>query len=332
MLIGVIASVNKKKKKGTQEETITIVNLGDEYKEQKERLSLILDADEESKQSKKARKLARKAERNKKKAEAKAEAKSETSEKDEKVGKQRLFVLEFTGSSRAQEVDTLRKEITALLSLTREGDEVLLKLESPGGVVDGYGLGASQLQRIRDHGIYLTVAVDKVAASGGYLMACVANHIAAAAFSEIGSIGVVTQIPNVHRFLKNHDIDVDVLTAGKYKRTMTMFGENTPEGKEKMLEDLASVHELFKAQVSAHRPQIDIEHIATGEYWYGTKALQLHLIDEIATSDELICKALETKDVYAISTEKEKSLVEKIGLQVETTVRNVFMNLLHARA
>ena len=108
-----------------------------------------------------------------------------------------------------------------------------------------YGLAASQMQRIRDKKLKLTVCVDKVAASGGYMMAVVADKIIAAPFAVLGSIGVLAQVPNFHRLLKKHDVDFEMLTAGKYKRTLTMFGENTDKGREKFQEDIEDTHVLF---------------------------------------------------------------------------------------
>lgn len=246
--------------------------------------------------------------------------------------KPRLFVLSFKGEVQAEEVSDLSKEITATLALIDKGDEILVKLESPGGVIDGYGLGASQLKRIRDRNIPLTVAVDKVAASGGYMMACIGNKIVAAPFSEIGSIGVVAQIPNVHRFLKKHDVDVDILTAGKYKRTMTMLGENTEEGRQKFIEELNEAHRLFKAFVHEHRPQVDIEKIATGEYWFGTQARELNLVDEIATSDDIILDAMDTKDVFLVRTKKEETWLEQLGVHTESAVVRIITSLVHGHA
>ncbi|MDG1233549.1 MAG: protease SohB, partial [Pseudomonadales bacterium] len=201
----------------------------------------------------------------------KEKEKHKTQKKDVKEGegpKPRMFVIDFVGDVQASEVVNLREEITAILSVAEEQDEVLVRLESPGGVVHGYGLAASQLQRIRNKSVPLTVAVDKVAASGGYMMACIANKIIAAPFSLLGSIGVVAQIPNFHRVLKKNDIDVEILTAGEYKRTLTLFGENTDKAREKFVDDLEDVHELFKDFVSDNRPQVDIEKVATGEAWF----------------------------------------------------------------
>ncbi|MBT4493665.1 MAG: protease SohB [Gammaproteobacteria bacterium] len=212
----------------------------------------------------------------------------------------RLFVLDFKGDIQASEVTNLREEITAVLSVAGEGDEVLVRLESPGGVVHGYGLAASQLQRIRNRGVSLTVAVDKVAASGGYMMACIANKLIAAPFAILGSIGVVAQLPNFHRLLKKNEIDFEVLTAGEYKRTLTVFGENTDKAREKFVDDLEDVHRLFKDFVSDHRPSVEIEEVATGEAWFGTRALDRKLVDELKTSDEYLVDRCDEMDVFQV--------------------------------
>ncbi|MFP6837776.1 MAG: protease SohB, partial [Pseudomonadales bacterium] len=213
-----------------------------------------------------------------------AKSKSDSGEGGDSADKRRVFVLDFLGDLQASAVKNLSTEITAVLTLAQASDEVVVRVESPGGVVHGYGLAASQLDRIKQHGVPLVVVVDKIAASGGYLMAAVADKVIAAPFAVMGSIGVVAQIPNVHRLLKKHDVDVEILTAGKYKRTLTVLGENTEEGRQKFVEELEDVHSLFQEFVSNHRPQVAIEAVATGETWYGQRAIDVKLIDEICTS------------------------------------------------
>ena len=227
------------------------------------------------------------------------------------VTKPCLYVLDFKGSMDAHEVTSLREEISAVLAVASAQDEVLLRTESPGGVVHGYGTAASQLERLRKGGIRLTVAVDKVAASGGYMMACVADRIVAAPFAIIGSIGVVAQIPNFHRLLKKNDIDVELHTAGQFKRTLTLFGENTEQGREKFREDLNETHELFKRFVHEQRPSLDIDSVATGEHWFGSQAKEKGLIDAIGTSDDLLIAELDNHEVIAVRYTRRKRLMDR---------------------
>ena len=259
----------------------------------------------ESKESKKAAKL---------EAKALKDAGSATA-----AGRRRIYVIDFHGDLNASQVDHLRNEITGVLANAREQDEVVVRLESPGGLVHGYGLAASQLDRIRRRGVPLIVAVDKVAASGGYLMAVVANRILAAPFAVLGSIGVMAQIPNVHRLLKRHDVDVEVLTAGKYKRTLTVLGENTEEGRRKFIEELEDVHRLFKDFVAEHRSQLDMEMVATGETWYGQHAMDVKLVDEIATSDEYLLARSEEADIYEVRWVEHKRPIERLLAHVESS-------------
>ena len=233
----------------------------------------------------------------------------------------RLFLCEFIGDLRAEAVASLREEISAILSVANASDEVAIVLESAGGTIHGYGLAASQLRRIRDRGVRVTVIVDKVAASGGYMMACVADLIIAAPFAIIGSIGVVAQVPNFNRLLRKHDIDFELITAGRYKRTLTMFGENTNAGREKFQAEVDDAHALFKEFVGTHRPQVDIERVATGEYWFGTRALDLGLVDRLATSDEYIGNAAQDRNVYRVRVERPKSLLERLLAPVQTLAR-----------
>ena len=225
----------------------------------------------------------------------------------------RLFVLEFIGSMDAKETDALREEVSAILAVAKPEDEVLLKLESGGGVVHGYGLAASQLNRFRLHNIPLTIAVDKVAASGGYMMACVANKLLAAPFAIIGSIGVIAQLPNFHKLLKKNDVDFEQFTAGEFKRTVTLFGENTDKGRQKFQQELEETHSLFKDFVSQQRPQLDVTKVATGEHWFGYQALALNLIDELSTSDDYLQAALKHRQVLSVRYQLRKGLADKLG-------------------
>lgn len=235
--------------------------------------------------------------------------------KSEKSGaprRPRVFVLDFHGDLEATRVTALREEISALLQVARPDDEVLLRLESPGGVVHGYGLAASQLRRVRDRGLRLTAAVDKLAASGGYLMACVAGRIIAAPFAIIGSIGVVGQLPNFNRLLREHHIDYELHTAGEYKRTLTLFGENSEAARAKFRDELEQTHGLFKAFVAENRPQLALERVATGEHWYGTQALPLGLIDEVRTSDDYLLERVRTADVFELHYRTRRNLREQL--------------------
>lgn len=231
--------------------------------------------------------------------------------KAEDETKKRIFVLEFDGDIKASAVANLREEISAILCVAAPDDEVVLCLESGGGMIAHYGLAASQLRRLREKKIPLTVIVDKVAASGGYLMACVAEKIVAAPFSIIGSIGVLAQLPNFHRYLKSKDIDFEQLTAGNFKRTLTMFGENTDKARHKMQEELEEIHSFFKEFIQKNRPQVNVDKVATGEHWLGMKALELNLVDHLSTSDDYLLSAREHADIYQINFATKKTMLEK---------------------
>jgi serine protease SohB len=243
---------------------------------------------------------------------------------------QKIFVLDFKGDIQASAVENLREEITLILATAKAGrDRVVVRLESPGGMVHGYGLAAAQLVRLRDAGFHLTICVDKVAASGGYMMACIANEIISAPFAVVGSIGVVAQVPNFNRLLKEHNVDFELYTAGQYKRTVTMFGENTPEGKAKFEEELQQTHILFKHFVEKYRPQLNVDKVATGEHWYGQDALDLNLVDKLQTSDEYLLALLPQHDVYVINTRKKATLGEKLGLQAAQMADSLIPAVMH---
>ena len=247
-----------------------------------------------------------------------------------KKNNQKIYVLDFKGDIQASAVENLREEITLILATAKAGkDRVVVRLESPGGAVHGYGLAAAQLVRLRDAGFNLTICVDKVAASGGYMMACIANEIVSAPFAVVGSIGVVAQVPNFNRLLKEHHVDFELYTAGQFKRTVTMFGENTEEGKAKFEEELQQTHVLFKHFIEKYRPQLNVEKVATGEHWYGQDAKGLNLVDQLKTSDEYILGLLAQHDVYVIQTRRKPTLGEKLGLQAAQMADTLIPSMLN---
>lgn len=261
------------------------------------------------------------------KSEKKKNKEADKKEEKNHITKPRLFVLSFDGDIKASQTENLREEITAVLSVATPADEVVLRLESPGGLVHGYGLAASQLLRVREKNIPLTICVDKVAASGGYLMSCVATKILAAPFAIVGSVGVVAQVPNFHRLLKKHDVDYKEYTAGDFKRTVSVFGEITEKGERKFVEQLEETHLLFKSFVRQYRPQLDVEKIATGEYWYGQKAIELKLVDHIQTSDDYLTSLTEKAQIVQVRYEKKQSLQEKLSAAMGKAVEHALVRV-----
>ena len=307
LVVGIVGSLGQKAKKHAAGH-LEVRKLNEEFKHAQDALRHAVLTPEVYKKEEKAKE---KEEKKARKARKKDKVKEDEAAEDIR---KRLYVLDFNGDIKASAVSGLREEITAVLGLARPEDEVLVRLESPGGIVPGYGLAASQLVRIRNKNIHLTVAVDKVAASGGYMMACNADKIISAPFAVLGSIGVIAQLPNFNRLLKKHDVDVEMHTAGEFKRTLTLFGENTEKGRKKFLEDLEDTHVLFKEFVGEQRPQLDIDKVATGEIWYGRRAVEEKLVDEILTSDEFITDRLEDYDIFQIKHHAKVTVAEKLGL------------------
>jgi serine protease SohB len=245
-----------------------------------------------------------------KKSEWKAEAKAQK-QKDKSLATEerpRVFVIDFKGDLKASAVPSLREEINSVLDVVREQDQIVVRLENYGGVVHEHGLAASQLARIREHNVPLTICVDKVAASGGYLMASVANEICVAPFAILGSIGVIAQIPNFHKLMDEHGVGFEQITAGKYKRTVTMFGENTDADRAKLKQELEEVHLMFIEAVSQYRPDLDLEKVATGEHWYGSRAIELGLADQLKTSDDLLATLAADRDLYRVTYKVKQPL------------------------
>ena len=310
LVIGAITSSSQRQAKAGKKGTIKVTRLNEHFEEMRDTLRhKVLNKHELkalTRQEKKAEKEASKAE--------KARAKTQQHDEGEpQERKPRVYVLNFKGNIPADAVENLREEITAVLSMAEQQDEVLLRLESPGGMVHAYGLAASQLVRIKNKQIPLTICVDKVAASGGYMMACLADKLVAAPFAIIGSIGVLIQLPNFNRVLKKYDVDYEQISAGEFKRTLSTFGEITEKGREKVQEEVETIHLIFKSWVKEHRPSVEIDKIATGETWVGSQAKERYMVDEIRTSDECIVKSCETADVYEVEFESKKSLQDKMG-------------------
>ncbi|EKD78167.1 MAG: hypothetical protein ACD_42C00018G0005 [uncultured bacterium] len=293
----------KAKAKAEKQGVLHIKKINEQYDEMSEIINDVI----QTKAEKKALKLAHKKEVKKTK------------------DKNRIFVIHFDGDIKATAVDDLRETITAILLTAKPTDHVLLCLESGGGIVNGYGLAASQLQRLRDAKIYLTIAIDKIAASGGYMMACVANEIIAAPFSIIGSIGVIAQLPNFHRLLEKNNIEFEQITAGQYKRTLTVFGKNTSEGREKLQEEINDTHDLFKTFVKTQRAQVNIDEVATGEHWFAAQCVEKKLIDKLQTSDDYLLSRKDEFDVYELEFKTKQSLMKRLNIFVQNSLHQLFL-------
>ena len=303
LLLSSLFQMRQQQKKRFGEGEFSISCLNEEYGEQQVHMHQMLNDEKSHKQWLKKREKAQKEEENQKPC---------------------LFVLDFEGDIEASATDALREHINMILQVAGPGDRVMVRLESGGGLVYAYGLAAAQLHRLRAKEIPLTICVDKVAASGGYMMACLANEIIASPFAILGSVGVIGSLPNFHKLLKKHDIDYEEHTAGPYKRSLTMFGENTPEDRRQFEHELAITHELFKNHISAYRPQLDVETIATGETWYGSQAVANHLIDRVGTSDDFILEHLDHYRVYLLTKEEKQSALDNL--------KERFLGLLSLRA
>ena len=296
------------------EQSLEVQCLIDRFDQFERQLRLAVISKSEYKAQEKARKKAHKAQAKAKKKALRREKPAE----NEADSRRRVFVLNFKGDIKASAVASLREEITALLTFVRREDEVVVRLDNAGGLVHEHGLAASQLMRIKDHGVKLVVAVDKVAASGGYMMACVADRIVAAPFAILGSIGVLLQLPNFHRLLDAHGVEFEQVKGGEYKRNLTLFGENSDADRDKAQQDVEDTHSLFKQFVVAHRPQLDLDKVATGEHWYGLRAKELALCDELQTSDDYLLSASKEADIYALEYATPKSFGKRLAGVLES--------------
>ena len=328
VVIGFLVMVGQNRRQHSKAGHIEVRNLNEEFEDMTDTLDHAMMDKFQFKQLRKAQEKADKIQTKQDKAEAKKQAKQAKAEgidaasEEHSVAnvKKRTFVIDFDGDIKASAVEFLRHEISAIISVGKVTDEIIMRLDSSGGMVHTYGLAASQLGRINSAKIPLTICVDQVAASGGYMMACMANHITAAPFALVGSIGVVAEVPNVHRLLKKHSIDVEVLTAGEHKRSLTVIGENTRKGRDKFVEDLQQTHGLFKSWVKLQRPQLDMDQVANGDVWYGQQAIELGLVDAVGTSDEVLQEAVKQSDVLLIEYVAKKTIGERFGIAAVTGI------------
>jgi len=317
VVIGSIVAAGAKGRKLVHKGHIEVKNLNEQF-------STMTDLLKEAVLDKHDLKLEHKAEKKKLKEEEKAKKKADKKGEQQDY-KKRVYVLDFDGDIKASAVESLKHEITAVLSMAETKDEIVVRLESGGGMVHSYGLASSQLARIKNAGIPLTITVDRVAASGGYMMACIADKLVAAPFAILGSIGVVAQVPNFHRLLKDNKIDFEMHTAGEFKRTLTMFGENTDKARHKFQEDMEDTHELFKEFVAEYRPKLDVANVATGEVWFGRRAISKDLVDELITSDEYLSAEAANADIYEVGYIEKKTLSEKMGMSLQQTIDAVIL-------
>jgi serine protease SohB len=338
VVIGFLVMAGQNRRQLSKAGHIEVRNLNEEFEDMTDTLDHAMMDKFQFKQLRKSQEKADKLQTKQDKADAKKQAKqikaegsSVTSEDEVPAAKKRTFVLDFDGDVKASAVEFLRHEISAIISVAKVTDEIIMRLDSSGGMVHTYGLAASQLGRINTANIPLTICVDQIAASGGYMMACMANHITAAPFALVGSIGVVAEVPNVHRLLKKHSIDVEVLTAGEHKRSLTVMGENTRKGRDKFVEDLQQTHGLFKSWVKQQRPHLDIDKVANGDVWYGQQAIDMGLVDAVGTSDEVLQEAVKQSDVLLIEYVAKKTIGEKFGIAAATSL-TLFTNRIWSKA
>ena len=338
VVIGFLVMAGQNRRQLSKAGHIEVRNLNEEFEDMTDTLDHAMMDKFQFKQLRKSQEKADKLQTKQDKADAKKQAKqikaegsAVTSEEEVPAAKKRTFVLDFDGDVKASAVEFLRHEISAIISVAKVTDEIIVRLDSSGGMVHTYGLAASQLGRINTANIPLTICVDQIAASGGYMMACMANHITAAPFALVGSIGVVAEVPNVHRLLKKHSIDVEVLTAGEHKRSLTIMGENTRKGRDKFVEDLQQTHGLFKSWVKQQRPQLDLDKVANGDVWYGQQAIEMGLVDAVGTSDEVLQEAVKESDVLLIEYVAKKTIGEKFGIAAATSL-SLFTNRILSKA
>lgn len=241
--------------------------------------------------------------------------------KSEGIVRKTAVLLSFNGDINATEVIEFGRAVSMIVQMKDLVSEVYIIINSGGGVVNGYGLLASEIERLHYSEIETYALIDQVAASGGYMAACVANHVVAAPFAYIGSIGVVSEMPNFNQILSDNGINIEQHTAGKSKRTVTPLGKITDEDRNEFKKKLERIHRSFINHVSHYRNINDADEnknsiIFSGDYWIAeeTVELELGLVDEISTSQEFLLDKMKEYNIIEITFQENKTKKSKLSL------------------
>ena len=234
--------------------------------------------------------------------------------------KSNLYYLEFEGDIQASEAAKLKQEILVCLQVAKPTDVFLILVESSGGSVSNYGDLYSVMEMIKKRGHTLWVAIDRVAASGGYLISLPADKIFATPFALIGSIGVLSEVPNFGGLLDKYGVKMEEYTAGERKMNISMFRENGEEQKEHHRKKLGKIHELFKAQLVKYRggliekKGVDIGELMEGDFWMGENAFELGLVDELKSSVEILLDEKDHFNILKVNYHNEPKMAGIMGM------------------
>jgi len=210
---------------------------------------------------------------------------------------------------------------------------IVLRIESPGGVVAPCQEILVEIEKVKQTKP-VVVSMGNMAASGGYYISAKADKIVALPGTLTGSIGVISQIPNVKGLYDKLGIEMQTFKGGKYKDMYSGLRELTPEEKEIMQQMVDNYYEQFVETVAEGRglSKEQVRSLATGQLYTGTEAKELGLVDELGGLDTAIDLAAELAGVTTPRIEyytPPKSLLESLlGINLDSLVYAIQMRLL----
>ncbi len=228
----------------------------------------------------------------------------------------RLAVLRFQGlrDLNASGDQRLSEAIDEVLVNRDHFEEAVVIIDSPGGTTHGYGHAYALLERLSASGLKVTACIDRIGASGGYLMALPADRILAGPFAIVGSVGVVAGIPNVKRLLEEKGVSYRLFVAGDKKRVVHFADDDGPEVREYMDEKLAGIHTQFLQAVEKHRgDRVKLDEVRSGDHWSAEESVEkgLGLVDELQTSAEYLLER--NREVALVMIERRVDITERFA-------------------
>ena len=186
-----------------------------------------------------------------------------------------------------------QQEILQKAFSVKKAKHVAISINSPGGSpVQSHAIYSYIRQLAKKKKTKVIFFAEDVAASGGYLIACAGDEIYANSSSIIGSIGVIYASFGMKDLIKKIGVQRRIYTAGKNKSTLDPFVEEKEEDIKRLKDIQLDLHADFIKVVETSRKsklkKINGKDLFTGEFWSGSKALELGLIDGIGNADQIL--------------------------------------------
>jgi protease-4 len=167
---------------------------------------------------------------------------------------------------------------------------VVVRVESPGGVVGPSQEIHDAVVRVRRKGKPVVVSMGAIAASGGYYLAAPANHIVASPGTLTGSIGVLMQLAEIEGLLKKVGVHLEVIKAGRHKDVGNFARAMTPEERAILQALLDDMYDQFVTAVAEGRrlDRAKVLELADGRIYTGRRAKELGLVDSLGGLEDAV--------------------------------------------